>query len=82
MTNDISRQTIVVLVILAVLISLLGTWTVLTEVSRVRVRGSNVASADVRLTILPPEKAQPQEPEVVSTTGMVAFRIIEPPVKG
>ena len=82
MTNDISRQTIVVLVVLAVLISLLGTWTVLTEVSRVKVKGSNVASADVKLTILPQESTQTEEPEVVSTTGMVAFRIIKPPVEG
>ncbi len=72
MTEDISRQTVVVLVVLAVLISLLGTWTVMTELSSIRTTGTTSSIANVRFAISPTQsKPQP-------TTGNVVLNIIKP----
>lgn len=52
--HDISKQTIVVLVFLAILVSLLGTFTILTEVNKVGSIGgpTNNAQGEVKLTIV------------------------------
>ena len=83
MGEDISRQTIVILVVLAVLISLLGTWTVLTEVSRIKIKGNEVATANVKLNIVSPEELKSSSHNYgrKTTSGMVVLNI-KPPVKG
>ena len=74
--SDISNKTIVVLVILTVIISILGTVVVLNEVSNFRspqsqptVRGGSSSQAQVTLTIT--EKKQP-----VSSSGLVTLEIL------
>ena len=70
MSEEISKNTIIVLVILTVVISLLGTVTVLNEVNKVKpLTGSHdqpVVSGKVSLTI-----TQPSGP--VTTTGKVVL---------
>ncbi len=70
--EDISKKTIIVLVILTLVISLLGTWTVLNEVKNIRKTTEDKSSAqgNVKLTILPNEITKSQEQ--TSATGAVA----------
>lgn len=71
---DLSKTTLVVLVLLTLVISVVGTWSVLNEVNGLqlqsRSQGPSQASAQVGLTI-----AQPAEPVV--TTGKVTFNIVQ-----
>ena len=74
MTSDISKNTIIVLVILTVVISLIGTWVVIDEVNSVQTPGaegdSNKGSGtgQIKLTI-----DQPPNPIEVSATGQVVL---------
>ena len=78
MVEDISNKTIVVLVILTVIISILGTVVVLNEVSNARIVVSQTPTASkgtttqgqVSLTILP-------KPQVDTTTGQVTLTILK-----
>jgi hypothetical protein len=55
MAKDISRQTILALVVLAIVISLLGTFTVYNEVKLVSsTEGTSSASGQVRLDVAAP----------------------------
>ena len=73
MISDISKNTIIVFVILTVVISLIGTWVVFDEVSSVQTPGvqgdSNQGSGtgQIKLTIDPPN------PVEVSATGQVVL---------
>jgi len=74
--NDISRNTIFVLVALTLLISVLGTWTVLTQINAGPTPAPNMpqaASGHVQLTIINPN----EKPQPVSTaaTGRVVFDV-------
>ena len=76
MAEDISNKTIVVLVILTVIISILGTVVVLNEVNhlkiepaRVEARTSSSSSGKVTFTI-------EERPEPVSSSGYVTFEIL------
>lgn len=78
MAEDISNKTIVVLVVLTVIISVLGTFVVLNEVSnlekpnvRTVVSDQTTQQGRVSLEILPNE-----EPLTASTTGHVTFEIL------
>lgn len=75
MNESISKSTILVLVILTVVISLLGTWTVLNEVNSVKVitpesSKDSTSSGEVRLTVIEP-------PEPVQSTGQVVLSKIK-----
>ena len=76
MSETISKNTIVVLVILTVVISLLGTWTVISEVNKIKVdsgaeqKTSN--QAEIKLTI-----AEPPAPETSQVTGRVILQKIQ-----
>jgi len=72
---DISKTTIAVLVLLTLMISVIGTWTVLNEISNVRPTGSNVAapqSGQVHLNIQPPTT-----PQTSAATGKVMMNILD-----
>jgi hypothetical protein len=71
---DISKTTITILVMLTLIISVIGTWTVLSELNNVKVVKGSTATAKVGLTIAQPNTAPPQ---AVETTGKVALKIIE-----
>ena len=75
MTEDISKNTLLVLVVLTIVVSLLGTWTVINEAGKVRVDQSvpsspteDTATGKVSLTITPPQE--------VSATGQVVLTIV------
>jgi len=71
--QGISQNTIVVLVVLTLLISILGTWTVLSQINASAAPQSvshNTGSGKVSLSI-----EQPAPPQVDSTTGHVVFEI-------
>jgi len=55
MADDISRRAVIVLVLLTLAASALGTWTVLDAVSEFRPQATaGTAEGEARLTILPP----------------------------
>jgi hypothetical protein len=80
--RDVSRQTLVVLVVLAVVVSLLGTFTVLRETSGANVgtkqmvinnEGSQSAQGKVSLTIVPAGTVV--APNTNGATGYVSLEI-------
>ena len=75
--GDLSKNTIIVLVMLTLIISILGTWTVLNEVSGIRATASQdsrgPAAANVQLNILSPEEYAKQG--TGAATGRVSFNI-------
>lgn len=72
MESDIQKSTIVILVILTLVVSVLGTWTVLSQISQPSA-GTPQSTAEMRFTIEPPQHAV-GEP----ITGNVAFTIETP----
>jgi hypothetical protein len=69
---DISKTTITILVLLTLMISVIGTWTVLNEISNVKVtKQSAPASAQVSLTLLD----GPRQPSADSVTGRVVLNV-------
>jgi hypothetical protein len=61
MENNISSRLIVILVILTVVISLLGTWTVLNGINNINtVSPKNSDKGNVKLNILPNDDVQSQ----------------------
>ena len=68
MAEDISKNTIIILVVLTVVISLLGTWTVINEVNNIKTTndGESTAGTQIKLTIEPP-------PVKITTTGQVVL---------
>ncbi len=73
MSKDISKQTVVVLAILAILVSILGTFTVLNEVSNMHVieytpEDTPSQSGFVKIAIK-------GEPQVSASTGQVTMQI-------
>lgn len=73
MEEDISRNTLFVLVILTLVISILGTWTVLSHVDNppMPVNRGPSDNAEVRMEI-----TQPPEQVVTPTTGQVTFSVV------
>ena len=72
--KDIPRSVIIMLVIVSVIISLLGTWTVYAEAQRVSpMQQKETASAQGEVNIRIIEQPVTQ----VSTTGQVTFEIIQ-----
>lgn len=71
---DISKTTITVLVLLTLMISVIGTWTVLNEVNNVKLASKESQSSGiVSLNLQSPN--QPKEP--VASTGRVTLNIID-----
>lgn len=70
--TDISKTTVTILVLLTLMISVIGTWTVLSEVNNVKVVKQESSSVGkVSLTIQGPEEPAP------SATGRVALNLLE-----
>ncbi len=76
--DDLPKSIIVILVVLAVAISILGTFTVVNEVRSANLateyRGQNEQSAKVSLEIVDPNAG------MVSTTGKITFTYVSPEV--
>ncbi len=76
MSEDISKNTLLVLVVLTIIISLLGTFTVINEAVKVGSYDSEplekegVTTGEVRINIVGP-------PEPVGATGQVTLKIID-----
>jgi len=75
MSEDLSKKTITVLVVLTLLISGLGTWAVISEINNVNVpvQEGRSGSGQVSLNIV-----SPTEPVQNSATGQVVFEIKKP----
>jgi hypothetical protein len=76
MSDDISKHTLLVLVALTIIVSLLGTWTVYTEATKVRtsseptpISQTTSTSGKISLEIAPPAQAP-------VTTGRVVLTIV------
>ncbi len=77
MENEVSKRTITVLVILTVVVSMLGTLSVLSAAATIKSQNAASQSTEsgwVGLNIKEGEKRAEQAP---SPTGMVAFNILE-----
>lgn len=78
MTEDISRQTIFVLVVLTLLVSVLGTWTVLSHVDAGQtVQSNNIDRVDSGKAVLGIEGPPVRQQNLAS--GQVVFGIQTPP---
>lgn len=73
MNEDISKNTLLVLVVLTIIVSLLGTWTVINEATKVQGQpvGQTVDSTTGKVSV---DVIAPVEP--VTTTGQVVINII------
>ncbi len=69
---DFSKTTIIVLVVLTLLISTLGTWTVLEQLSNAQVsqKGPEATSGEVKLNIVAPDPT-------IGATGHVTLNILK-----
>ncbi len=77
--EDIPKRVIFVLLILTIVISVLGTWTVLDAVSSAQPRAlPSTAQGNVNINILPPNSGQ-QEPAIqkAEAQGVVGLTILE-----
>lgn len=57
--NDISKKTVIILLVLTIIVSVLGAWTVLERLSlseELEQQTTDLAAAQVKLTILPAEE--------------------------
>ena len=76
MNEDISKNTLLVLVVLTIIISLLGTWTVINEATKLSTSGAAtrpVQSVDSTVGKVSIDIEKPIEP--VQTTGQVILTI-------
>ncbi len=77
--DDLPKSIIVILVILAVAISILGTFTVVSEVRKInsapQYQGSPEGSAKVSLQVIDPNGGMD------TTTGQVMFQVLRPEEK-
>ena len=73
--TDISKTTITILVLLTLMISVIGTWTVLNEISSVHVakQQPSIASGQIQLNIQPPST-----PKTSEATGNLMLEIKKP----
>ena len=77
--DDIPKRVIFVLLILTIVISILGTWTVLDAVSSAQPRAlPSTAEGNVNINILPPNSAQQKPaPQSSEAQGVVGLTILE-----
>jgi len=77
--EDIPKRVILVLLVLTIVISVLGTWTVLDAVSKAAPSlPPSKVEANVKLNILPPNTVQQQPtPQQSDAQGIVGLTIIE-----
>ena len=79
--DDFPKSIVVILVVLAVAISVLGTFTVLSEISKLNsapvYTGTRNAAGKVAVTIIDPNKID-QNAGIISATGKVAFTLLNP----
>ena len=74
-TTDVSKKTVLVLLVITVLVSVVGTWTVLNSLSSSNVEWtaqSQPAGGEVSLNVIAP--AAPMEPSI--ETGNVVFNVL------
>lgn len=76
--KDVSRQTIIVLVFLAILVSLLGTLTVMQEIGNIDNEGVSKYSADSRSQAKVSLTIVRNEPITDSATGRVGLVVGDP----
>ena len=78
--DDFPKSIVVILVVLAVAISVLGTFTVLSEISKLNsapvYTGTRNAAGKVAVTIIDPNKID--STGIISATGKVAFTLLNP----
>ncbi|HIH31117.1 TPA: hypothetical protein HA235_00255 [Candidatus Woesearchaeota archaeon] len=71
--SDLSSTTLVILVLLTLTISIIGTWSVLNEMSNIKVSPPpKASSAQVSLQVNPPA-----EPKIVPVTGNIALNVLK-----
>lgn len=78
MVEDISRNTIVVLVALTLIVSMVGTWAVLDEMSRVQPQYvvEPVTDANIKLSIVPEGEYVDENPQFNAETA-AAITVVE-----
>ena len=83
MAEDVPKTIILSLLILTVLISVLGTWTVLDKVNDVRVQyaveDQHTDNGNVRIGFLDPNDVKEEVPSSAAATGNVVIGFMEPP---
>lgn len=74
--EDLPKSIVVILVVLAVVISILGTFTVLTEINRLNnapvQQGTSSQNAKISLQVI-----DPNAPSGIKTTGKIIFQVLK-----
>ena len=71
--KDIPKSIVIILLVLVVVISILGTWTVLDEIEKSRITQQTTGAGQVRLSILNPDQEKPE----TMGSGKVSMNILE-----
>jgi len=71
--KDIPKSIVVILLVLVVIISVLGTWTVLDEIEKSKITQQSAGTGQVRLNILNPD----QEKQESFGSSKVSLEILE-----
>jgi hypothetical protein len=74
-SNDISKRTVLVLLILTLVVSVVGTWTILSQPTTIykTIKYGGPESGEVRLNIAEPQA--PAAPVLLDQSGKVSIRI-------
>jgi hypothetical protein len=77
--EDIPKRVLLVLLVLTIVVSVLGTWTVLDTVSRAQPRlPPSKAEGNVKINILPPNTIEQEPaPQKTQSQGVVGLTILE-----
>jgi hypothetical protein len=78
MSEDISKNTLLILVVLTIIISLLGTWTVINEASNVNKVTYDIDNSGKSSTTAKVALDVQSKPTPAQTTGKVILNIVEP----
>ena len=75
--DDLSRNTIVVLALLTLVISIIGTWTLISEINSVGVSSGSSRPADTGTMSLKITTPGSDVPVSGAATGQVVFKIVD-----
>jgi hypothetical protein len=80
-TKDISKRTVLVLLILTLVISVVGTWTILSQPTTIykttEIHQSPGGKVSVGILDGPPAPATPAQPAVGDSDGQVSIKILK-----
>ena len=75
--DDISKKTVIVLVILTILISVISTWMILSSISELPAKEQGAPTAPQTGTVGVSSEQSASQPKTVTQSGQVSFTILK-----